>query len=60
MFVEGFITALGAMAAIAAVSIVTLIVVGIPSYFYLKKNLKVWREMFDVIQRANERVERNE
>lgn len=55
MFITGFYTALGAMAAIAAVGIVTSIVVGIPLYFYLKKNLKIWQEMYGVIKRHNER-----
>lgn len=55
MFVEGFFTALGAMAAIAAVSIVTSIVVGIPLYLYWKKNVVIWKEMFNVIKRHNER-----
>ncbi len=55
MFVDGFISALGFMAAIAAVGAALSIVVGIPFYFYMKKNLKIWQEMYGVIKRHNER-----
>ena len=55
MFVEGFFTALGAMAAIAAVGVTLSIVVGVPSFFYMKRNLRIWKEMYEVIKRHNER-----
>lgn len=56
-FVSGFFTALGAMAAIAAVGIVTSIVVGIPTYLYFKKRVGVFVEMYNVIKRYNDNPE---
>lgn len=55
MFIEGFFTALGAIAAIAAVGVGVSIVVGVPFVFYMKRNLKIWKYWIGLIKRHNER-----
>ena len=57
MFVEGFFTALGALAAIAAVVAGSSIILGIPSYLYFRKQYVIFKEMFRVIQKYNDNPE---
>jgi hypothetical protein len=52
-FVSGFFAVLGGVAALAAIGLVLTI----PISLYLRKNLKIWKEMYGVIKRANERAD---
>lgn len=54
MFVEGFTTALGAIAAIAVVTVGGCLIIGIPTYLYLRKHIKTAKEMYEVFKKAQE------
>ncbi len=52
MFIEGFFTALGAMAAVALVSMVVII----PAYLYIRKEINVLREGIEVMKKGQENL----